>query len=92
MTTFPPDPEERDLVAVKSVARPDGGRRFALEEGLGEEAAGLRELLGAQRHESDLVSAMREVGFHLTMIGGGASPEETRRFYFRKVGGSAEGS
>jgi hypothetical protein len=71
-----------EVVTVESVARPDGGRRFEADEGCDPELAAL---VRAHRHESELVTAMREAGYRLTMVGGGAAPEETRRFYFRRM-------
>lgn len=78
MPRFPP--EQGDVVVVSSEPDGEGGRRFLLEEepddGLDLESAGVR-------HEDDLVAAMEERGYTLTMVGGGSRSDEVRRFYFR---------
>lgn len=81
MASFPP--ERKDVVAVAS--RPaDGERReFAFDGELPEERERLPDLQEIH-HESDLVAAMKERGYRLTMVGGGAGGEDLRRFYFRK--------
>lgn len=83
MPKFPP--EQDDVVVVSSEPDGDGGRRFRLEEGDGEGAGpGLDP--DELRHEDDLVAAMEERGYTLTMVGGGSRSDEVRRFYFRETG------
>ena len=81
MAEFPP--QGSDVVAITS-RQADGDRRsfdFDGERpGAADELPDLREL----QHESDLVAAMKEHGFRLTMVGGGAGGDELRRFYFRR--------
>lgn len=87
MAPLRPGSEDPPVLVVKSQARPDGGRWFGLEgsEDVLEEEL-LREKVEAQRQEGDLVEALRELGYRLTMVGGGASAADTRRFYFRRAG------
>lgn len=81
MPQFPP--EQEDVVVVSS--EPDGeeGRRFTLE---GDAGDGFDLDAGGIRHEDDLVAAMAERGYTLTMVGGGSRSDEVRRFYFRETG------
>ncbi|HKK27432.1 MAG TPA: hypothetical protein VKB18_05085 [Gemmatimonadota bacterium] len=79
---FPPEGD--DVLTVGSRAREDGSRAFEIEGG---DADGeLEGLVAGIRHESELVEALRERGWRLTMVGGGAASEEARRFYFRPGG------
>lgn len=82
MTDFPPDPGHEGVVVVASRAVEGDRRAFSFESEPPDDDAvpGLDEIL----HESDLVDAMKERGYRLTMVGGGAGGEELRRFYFRK--------
>lgn len=79
MARFPPD--TRDVVVVTSRQAAEDRRSFELEDESADEVRlpDLREI----RHEKELVDAMKEVGFRLTMVGGGAGGDEVRRFYFR---------
>lgn len=81
MTEFPPD--RSDVVAVVSRQAGEDRRAFGFDGELPAEAGSLPDL-GELRHESDLVAAMKERGYRLTMVGGGAGGDELRRFYFRK--------
>lgn len=83
MPEFPPDPAQAGVVAVASEPDGEGGRIFAYEGDPPRETGGLPDLDGLT-HEEDLVSAMKELGYRLTMVGGGAGSGERRRFYFRK--------
>lgn len=81
MPDFPPDSAE--VVAVAS-RQADGDRReFSFD---GEPPPGHEELpdLSTLEHENRLVEEMRDRGYRLTMVGGGAGGDELRRFYFRK--------
>lgn len=80
MADFPPDAE--DVVVVASRPAESGGRRFAFDGEEPEDLSGLPEL-EELAHENDLVAAMKERGYRLTMVGGGAGGDELRRFYFR---------
>lgn len=83
MNHFPPDPQRAGVVVVASRALGGDRRGFSFEGGPPDnpdDAPDLNEVA----HESDLVEAMRERGYRLTMVGGGAGGEELRRFYFRK--------
>lgn len=80
MTDFPPDPGHEGVVVVASRAVEGDRRAFSLESEPPDDAPSLDEIL----HENDLVDAMKERGYRLTMVGGGAGGEELRRFYFRK--------
>lgn len=83
MTEFPPDPGREGVVVVASSAVEGDRRAFSFESEPPDEAdavPGLDDIL----HENDLVDAMKERGYRLTMVGGGAGGEELRRFYFRK--------
>lgn len=82
MPDFPPDAD--DVVSVASRQVDADHRSFELEGDLPEGEAELPDLAGIQ-HEADLVSAMKERGYRLTMVGGGAGSEELRRFYFRRA-------
>lgn len=77
-------PESDDVLAVESRVDETGERRFELRGGAADPA--LEELLAGIGHESELVEALGERGWKLTMVGGGASGRETRRFYFRPEG------
>jgi len=79
---FPP--EGNVVLTVGSRVREDGSRGFAIEGG--ESGPELDEAVRSVRHESELVEALRERGWRLTMVGGGAASEEARRFYFRPAG------
>lgn len=81
MPSFPP--EQDDVVVVSSEPDGDGGRRFLLEE---DPTDDLDVDVSEIHHEDDLVAAMRERGFSLTMVGGGSRSDEVRRFYFRHRG------
>ncbi|MDP2498087.1 MAG: hypothetical protein Q8W44_08920 [Candidatus Palauibacterales bacterium] len=83
MPQFPP--EQDDVVVVSSEPDGEGGRRFRLEPGSGEDEE-LELDTGGIRHEDDLVAAMKEQGYTLTMVGGGSRSDEVRRFYFRETG------
>lgn len=80
MPDFPPEADDVISVASRQV---DADRRTFELEGEPPEAGGdLPELSGIQ-HEADLVAEMKERGYRLTMVGGGAGTDELRRFYFR---------
>lgn len=81
MPDFPP--QTGDVVAVASRQEGEGRRSFELEGELPADAAPLPDLSRIE-HESQLVEEMRERGYRLTMVGGGAAGPEDRRFYFRK--------
>lgn len=81
MSDFPPQAD--DVIAVASRQVDADRRTFELEEGAAGEADDLPRLSEIQ-HEADLVAKMKERGYHLTMVGGGAGSDEVRRFYFRK--------
>lgn len=77
-SSFPP--EEHDVVVFTSRPAGDDRRSFTLEE----DPTGRVELDPEDlQHEDDLVEAMDESGFQLTMVGGGSRGEDVRRFYFR---------
>jgi hypothetical protein len=80
MPDFPPDTE--DVVAVVSRQAGDDVRSFELqgEAPEGVDLPDFAEII----HENDLVAAMKELGYRLTMVGGGAGTGELRRFYFRR--------
>lgn len=80
MPDFPPESE--DVVTVVSRQAGDDRRAFEYhgEPSGGDDLPELSEYV----HENDLVAAMKERGFRLTMVGGGAGAGELRRFYFRK--------
>lgn len=82
MPDFPPDAE--DVVTVTSRMAGDDRRSF---EYRGEPPDGDGELpeLSDLRHENEMVAAMKDEGYRLTMVGGGAGSDEVRRFYFRKT-------
>lgn len=82
MTQFPPSDD--DIVVVRSVPDGDGGRRFQLDQGSGDEV-GFDLDAGNIQHEDDLVATMKECGYTLTMVGGGSRSDELRRFYFRQM-------
>lgn len=82
MPDFPPDADE--VVTVTSRQVGDDRRRFELR-GQRPDAAGELPDLSAFEHESDLVAAMKDAGYRLTMVGGGAGTGELRRFYFRRA-------
>ncbi len=80
MPDFPPEADDVISVASRQV---DADRRtFELEGEPPEDGDDLPELSGIQ-HEADLVAEMKERGYRLTMVGGGAGTDELRRFYFR---------
>lgn len=81
MTEFPPDRSE--VIAVVSRQAGESRRAFGFD---GEPPADTGSLpdLGELHHENDLVAAMKERGYRLTMVGGGAGGDELRRFYFRR--------
>lgn len=81
MPEFPPHAE--DVIAVASRQVDVDHRSFELEGEAPEGADDLPDLSGIQ-HEADLVAEMKERGYHLTMVGGGAGTDELRRFYFRQ--------
>lgn len=81
MPDFPPEAD--DVIAVASRQVDADRRSFELEGEAPEEAGELPDF-SALRHESDLVEAMKERGYRLTMVGGGAGTDELRRFYFRR--------
>lgn len=81
MTQFPP--EQDDVVVVSSEPDGEGGRRFSLEQSPDD---GPDVDADRIRHEDDLVAAMKERGYSLTMVGGGSRSDEVRRFYFREAG------
>lgn len=81
MASFPP--ERKDVVTIASRPGERDLRDFTVDGELPEGIEGLPEL-DEIRHESDLVAAMKERGYRLTMVGGGAGGEDLRRFYFRK--------
>ena len=83
MTEFPPDPRREGVVVVASRAAGDDRRAFSFESGPPGEGDTLPSLADCA-HESDLVALMRERGYRLTMVGGGAGGRELRRFYFRR--------
>lgn len=77
-SSFPP--EEHDVVVFTSRPEGDDRRSFTLEE----DPSGRVDLDPDHlKHEDDLVEAMHERGFQLTMVGGGSRGDEVRRFYFR---------
>lgn len=79
MPQFPPDQD--DVLVVSSEPAGEERRRFTVEEGPTE---GLDFDPSDLGHEDDLVAAMREGGYTLTMVGGGSRSDEVRRFYFRR--------
>lgn len=81
MPDFPP--QHGDVVAIASRQEGEDRRAFAFD---GEPPQDMESLpdLSAIEHENQLVEAMRERGYRLTMVGGGAGGDELRRFYFRK--------
>ena len=81
MPDFPPDAD--DVISVASRQADADHRSFELEGELPEEGDELPDLSAIQ-HEADLVAEMKERGYRLTMVGGGAGTEELRRFYFRR--------
>jgi len=78
---FPPDPRSAGVVVVASRSDGEGGRIFEFE-GDPPEDAGLPDPADLA-DEDDLVGRMKEAGYRLTMVGGGAASGEDRRFYFR---------
>ena len=84
MAPFPP--EDADVVRIASRHAEGDRRAFAFDGDPPEEADALPDLDGIH-HESDLVAAMKERGYRLTMVGGGAGGDELRRFYFRRRSG-----
>jgi hypothetical protein len=83
MTDFPPDRE--GVVAIASRQAGDDRRSFDFDGEPPDDAGELPDLSDFV-HENDLVDAMKERGYRLTMVGGGAGSDELRRFYFRKRG------
>lgn len=81
MPDFPP--QRDDVVAIASRQEEGDRRSFTFDGEPPEDTSSLPDLSGIE-HENQLVEAMRERGFRLTMVGGGAGGEELRRFYFRK--------
>lgn len=81
MPDFPPDSE--DVVTVTSRQVGDDRRSFELQGDPPDDGDELPELADYE-HESEMVAAMKEEGYRLTMVGGGAGTGELRRFYFRK--------
>lgn len=81
MPDFPP--QDGDVVAIASRQAEKDRRSFSYD---GEPPGDVDELPDLSRieHEDQLVEAMREHGFRLTMVGGGAGSRELRRFYFRR--------
>lgn len=84
MAPFPP--ESADVVRIAS-RQTEGDRRAFRFDGDPPDAADELPDLDAIHHESDLVAAMKEHGYRLTMVGGGAGGDELRRFYFRRRSG-----
>lgn len=82
MPEFPPDSD--DVVSVASRQVDADHRTFELEGDLPESGDGLPDLAEIE-HEADLVAEMKERGYRLTMVGGGAGTDELRRFYFRRA-------
>ena len=82
MPDFPPG--DGDVVAIAS-RQADGDRRSFAFDGDPPADAGALPDLSRIEHENRLVEAMREHGFRLTMVGGGAGSHELRRFYFRRT-------
>lgn len=81
MVHFPPDSAEIVRIASRQL---EGDRRaFEFDGEPPEDVAELPDL-DAIHHESDLVAEMKEHGYRLTMVGGGAGGGELRRFYFRR--------
>lgn len=80
MPDFPPDADR--VVTITSRQIGDDRRSFELQGELPEDAGDLP-ALSDYEHESELVAAMKERGYRLTMVGGGAGTGELRRFYFR---------
>ncbi|MFQ5890784.1 MAG: hypothetical protein ACE5JR_12130 [Gemmatimonadota bacterium] len=68
------------VVVVTSRPAEEGARRFSLDTS----AEGAPALPADLSHESELVAVMSELGYRLTMIGGGSRGDEVRRFYFRR--------
>lgn len=81
MPDFPP--QDGDVVAIASRQEEEDRRSFAFDGEPPEELASLPDLSSIE-HENQLVEEMREQGYRLTMVGGGAGSQELRRFYFRK--------
>ncbi len=81
MPDFPP--QDGDVVAIASRQEEGDRRSFAFDGEPPDDLAALPDL-GSIEHENQLVEAMREQGYRLTMVGGGAGSQELRRFYFRK--------
>lgn len=80
MPDFPPDADDVISVASRQV---DADHRAFEIEGDSPEGGDLPDLSGIE-HEADLVDRMKERGYRLTMVGGGAGTDEVRRFYFRR--------
>ena len=86
MKGSPTDAE--DVVVVTSRPLPDGSRAFVV---LTPEPGAAPELPADLSHEGELVRAMEEAGYRLSMVGGGSRIDEVRRFYFRKPTGGSSG-
>lgn len=82
MPEFPPDTDE--VLAVASRQAGDDRRSFEYQGELPDDVDDLPDL-SELVHENDLVAAMKDRGYRLTMVGGGAGSGELRRFYFRKL-------
>lgn len=81
MPDFPP--RDGDVVAIASRQRDGDRRSFEFDGEPPGDVESLPDLSGIE-HENQLVDEMRERGYRLTMVGGGAGGQELRRFYFRK--------
>lgn len=81
MADFPPNAP--DVVSIASRQEGEDRRAFGFDGEPPDRPGDLPDL-SAIHHESDLVAAMKERGYRLTMVGGGAGGDELRRFYFRK--------
>lgn len=82
MPDFPPDTD--DVLSVASRQVDADHRDFEVEGDVPGDRGDLPDLSEIE-HEADMVSAMKERGFRLTMVGGGAGTDELRRFYFRRA-------
>lgn len=73
--------DQKEVVVFTSRPVGDGEREFDLDQDPTESV----DLDPATiEHEDQLVAAMSDRGFQLTMVGGGSRSDEVRRFYFRR--------
>lgn len=81
MPDFPP--ETSDVLTVASRLVGDDRRAFELDPDGPDAPEGLPDLSEVAT-EDELIASMKERGWRLTMIGGGAGAGDLRRFYFRR--------